>query len=224
VKIDGYQMAQPPLIICFGDSLTVGYQSPTPDCSHVVETPYGMFLQERLGSQAKVAVSGICGEVTGDMVLRFRQDVLRHNPAFVVILGGSNDLGWGASPIEIMRNLLKMYTLAQAAGIRLVAVTVPSVRLAGGVEEARWTKELIAQRQSLNRQISEYCSVQGVACVDLFTATADPVTLELAAECSNDGLHLTTEGYQRFATLLFDQVFAPAFGDAGRQYGEKALG
>ncbi|MGH7165605.1 MAG: SGNH/GDSL hydrolase family protein [Nitrospiraceae bacterium] len=204
-------MARTPLIICFGDSLTVGYQSPTPESPQLVETPYGRFLQERLGPRATVAVSGICGEVTGDMVLRFRQDVLRHDPASVVVLGGSNDLGWRARPAEIMRNLLKMYALARAAGIRLVAVTVPSVRLAGGVEE------LIAQRQSLNRLIGEYCFAHGVACVDLFTATADPTTLELAAECSNDGLHLTTEGYRRLATLLYDQIFAPAFGNVGRQ-------
>lgn len=205
-------MAQPKLIICFGDSLTVGYQSPTPESPQVVETPYGTFLQERLGPRAKVAVSGICGEVTGDMVLRFRQDVLRHHPASVVVLGGSNDLGWRTRPAEIMRNLLKMYASARAAGIRLVAVTVPSVRLASGVEEARWTEELIAQRQSLNRLISEYCLTHGVACVDLFTATADPATLQLAAECSNDGLHLTTEGYRRLAALLYDQVFVAAFG------------
>ncbi len=210
-------MAQPPLIICFGDSLTVGYQSPSPESPQIVETPYGTFLQEWLGPQAKVAVSGICGEVTGDMVLRFRQDVLRHHPASVVVLGGSNDLGWRARPAEIMRNLLKMYTLALAAGIRPVAVTVPSVRLTGGVQEARWTEELIAQRQSLNRLISEYCLARGVACVDLFTATADPATLQLAAECSNDGLHLTTEGYRRLATLLYDQIFAPAFGDPEAQ-------
>ena len=206
-------MAQPPLIICFGDSLTVGYQSPTPESPQLVETPYGSFLQEQLGPRAKVAVSGLCGEVTGDMVLRFRQDVLRHDPASVVVLGGSNDLGWRARPAEIMRNLLQMYTLARAAGIRPVAVTVPSVRLAGGVEEARWTEELIAQRQSLNRLIGEYCLAQGVACVDLFAATADPSTLQLAAEYSNDGLHLTTEGYRRLATLLHDQVFVAAYGD-----------
>ena len=58
-------------IVCFGDSLTVGYQSPTYDvpCS-MVETPYGSFLQERLGAQAAVITSGVCGEVTRDMVVR----------------------------------------------------------------------------------------------------------------------------------------------------------
>src|SRR5919199_1487125 len=96
------------LIICFGVSLTAGYQSPTPGQPFVRETPYGGFLQELLGSRAQVAVSGICGELTGEMVLRFRRDVLQHAPGYVVILGGTNDLGRSARPEEIMRNLLKM--------------------------------------------------------------------------------------------------------------------
>src|SRR5438105_250634 len=118
-----------PLIICFGDSLTAGYQSATPpDQPFIQETPYGGFLQQRLGARARVAISGICGELTGEMVLRFRRDVLRHAPAYVVILGGTNDLGCNAQPEEIMRNLLKMHELARADGIRSVAVTVPSLR------------------------------------------------------------------------------------------------
>ncbi len=56
-----------PLIICFGDSLTAGYQSPTPDSPQGRETPYGTFLQRHLGSTARVAISGVCGELTAEM-------------------------------------------------------------------------------------------------------------------------------------------------------------
>ena len=54
--------ALPISIICFGDSLTAGYQSPTHDIPYIRETPYGAFLQQRLGPQATVMSSGICGE------------------------------------------------------------------------------------------------------------------------------------------------------------------
>jgi lysophospholipase L1-like esterase len=49
-----------------------------------------------------------------------------------------------------------------------------------------------------------------MACVDLFTDTAEPDTGQLAARYSNDGLYLTTEGYERLAILLYEQVFAAA--------------
>ena len=114
------------LIICFGDSLTAGFQSPTAECPDYQETPYGRFLAERLGNRAQVQVSGVCGELTAEMVERFDSDVIRHRPAWVVILGGTNDLGWNLPPAEILRNLTAMYGRAAMAGIRVAAVTVPS--------------------------------------------------------------------------------------------------
>ncbi|TLY22944.1 MAG: hypothetical protein E6K68_01725, partial [Nitrospirae bacterium] len=83
-----------PLIVCFGDSLTAGFQSPTAECPDCQETPYGRFLAERLGDRGQVQISGVCGELTAEMVERFERDVVRHRPAWVVILGGTNDLGW----------------------------------------------------------------------------------------------------------------------------------
>ena len=81
------------LIICFGDSLTAGFQSPTSENPHGRPTPYGEWIQEFIGAAGQVRTSGVCGELTGEMVLRFRRDVLAHQPTFVVILGGTNDLG-----------------------------------------------------------------------------------------------------------------------------------
>ncbi len=60
-----------PLIICFGDSLTAGFQSPAPGCPDFLETPYGKFLEERLRNRACVQVSGVCGELTREMLGRF---------------------------------------------------------------------------------------------------------------------------------------------------------
>jgi lysophospholipase L1-like esterase len=203
-----------PLIICFGDSLTAGYQSPTPAHPVLDETPYGSFLQERLGPKARVRVSGVCGEITGEMVMRFREDVLAHRPAFVIILGGTNDLGMNAQPAEVMRNLLKMYESASAARIQPVAMTIPSIRVGEGAAEANdqpWIRSHLDRRQVLNRLITEYCERRQVPLVDLFAATAEPGTGFLAAPFSNDGLHLTTHGYRLMAQLLYDQVFKPRF-------------
>ncbi len=187
-----------PLIVCFGDSLTVGFQSPTPDCPDVLETPYGRYLEKRLRGRALVHVSGICGELTTDMVHRFECDVVSRRPAWTVILGGTNDLGWARRPSEIMRSLVTMYERAVAASVCPVAVTVPSIR---GFDDH------IPRRIELNRLIVAYCAGHALPCVDLFTATAEPETGRLAEPYSNDGLHLTTAGYELLADLLYDQVF-----------------
>lgn len=195
-------MNQSTLVICFGDSLTAGFQSPTRDNPSGRETPYGEFLQSSLGEMAQIRISGVCGELTGEMVARFRRDVLDYQPGYVAILGGTNDLGWNASPQEIMRNLVKMYEQTRALGGVPIPVTVPSIRVedsAGSVEGQAWVADHLNRRIRLNQLIREYTTANGMVCADLFTATADPSDKQLAAIYSNDGIHLTTAGYRLFA-------------------------
>lgn len=194
-------------ILCFGDSLTAGYQSPTHEVPYYHETPYGGFLQKRLGPRIKVITSGICGEVTSDMVQRFQQDVVLRSPDYIVILGGTNDLGWQDDPAEIFSRLRTLYTHAREARIRPVAVTVPSIRMDIDPASRAWLQEVVMQRRKLNEMIAAHCAQEEIPWVDLFTATADPDTLLLAERYSNDGLHLTTEGYRTMADLLYEQVF-----------------
>ncbi|MEY4703863.1 MAG: hypothetical protein RL042_46 [Nitrospirota bacterium] len=198
-------------ILCFGDSLTAGFQAPTVDNPHGMETPYGRFLQELIGSSVRVSVSGICGELTGDMAIRFRSAVVVHQPTYVVILGGTNDLGWNAAPAAIMHNLLTMYELAAAAGIKPVPVTVPSIRVTDGLrseEGRRWFAEHLDRRRQLNGLILRYAKSKRLAALDLFAATVEPETHQLAALYSNDGLHLTTAGYRLVAERLYQEIFA----------------
>ena len=184
-------------IICFGDSLTAGFQSATPEYPGGQETPYGRFLQEWLGPSVEIRVSGICGELTSEMAMRFRQDVLQYRPEYAVVLGGTNDLGWRIAPREIFRNLEAMYERAAESGIQVTAVTVPSIRGADAY---------IPERQELNAVLVGHCTKHSLSLVDLFTATAEPETYRLASEYSNDGLHLTVAGYRLFADLLYQQV------------------
>jgi acyl-CoA thioesterase-1 len=194
-------MGPPRRIIAFGDSLTVGYQSPTPQSPGGTSTPYGRFLQELLGDGAEIWVSGVNGEFTGEMAMRLSREVIALQPDDVVLLGGANDLGYGAQPQAIMRNLVTMYERLRGAAIRPVAVTVPSIR---GFDA------LIPPRQALNGLIADYCRSKPQPLINLFAATAEPDTLRLAEHYSNDGLHLTTDGYRLLAQLLYDQLFKAA--------------
>jgi lysophospholipase L1-like esterase len=145
------------------------------------------------------------------MVMRFRQDAIRRRPTHVIILGGTNDLGWNAQTQDIMRNLVKMYEQARAERIVPVPVTVPSIRVEGTDEsrEAKlWVGEHLARRRQLNALILQYADSHQLARVDLFGATVEPGTQQLAEVYSNDGLHLSTAGYRKFAQLVYEQVFA----------------
>jgi lysophospholipase L1-like esterase len=136
------------------------------------------------------------------MVKRYPRDVLDHQPGYVPILGGTNDLGWNASPSEIMPNLATMYEQTLMMGSLPIPVTVPSIRVddAGESQVGQdWVAEHLARRSRLNELILEYAGSKGLACVDLFAATVDPQSGQLAEMYSNDGIHLTTAGYRLFA-------------------------
>ncbi len=208
----------PPLkIVCFGDSLTLGYQSPTLRAPFVENIPYGTYVQEWLGDRGRVLVQGVCGETTQEMRLRFQKDVLDHLPQVAIILGGTNDLGLGISLATMMENLRFFYEQAQAHGIFPVAVTVPSLRDDIGQDDVFEkgqslrgitpdVERAIALRVILNKAIKELSFERHFPVVDWFAATCDPKTQELTSKYSNDGLHLTTAGYRKLAEMIWEQV------------------
>lgn len=204
-------MSRSPLVICFGDSLTAGFQSPTSENPTGRATPYGQFLRVYLEDTVEIRVSGICGELTGEMVARFGRDVLDHQPKYVPILGGTNDLGWNMSPQDIINNLITMYDQVLGMGRLPIPVTVPSIRVEGsaGSREGRmWVAEHLARRSQLNQLIQGYADSKRLAYVDLFAATVEPESGQLAVNYSNDGIHLTTAGYRLFAERVA-QILKP---------------
>lgn len=208
----------PPLkIVCFGDSLTLGYLSPTPDCPFPEHIPYGTYLQEWLGVNGDVVIQGVCGETTQDMRTRFQSQVLDLLPQVVIILGGTNDLGVSLPSATIFENLQFFYEEAQTRGIVPVAVTIPSLRedmwqgdapvganVNGEISPA--LEQAIALRVKLNRQIQAHGKQREFAVIDWFTATCESTTQALALEYSNDGLHLNDAGYRKLADLLWTQI------------------
>jgi len=196
------------VFMAFGDSLTVGYQSPTEEDEMPEPVPYTGFLKTKTekmlterkarGLSVEFVNRGINGELTEGMTNRFASDVLELHPDVVTILGGSNDLGWGIGPSSIARNLAEMYDESLRSEIQPVACTVPSVL---GFDEA------IQPRLQLNQLIREYSGALGIACVDLFSATSDP-SGRLREEYSNDGLHLSPKGYEAMAEAIFSEVLA----------------
>lgn len=197
-------MASRLVFVALGDSLTVGYHPPALEGDSPRATPYTRYLAEKAetflsqegvnGLQVVFMNRGITGELTADMLGRFQADVVSQNPDVVVVLGGSNDLGWGYEPSMVAENLSEMYGEALANGIEPVSCTVPSVL---GFDEG------IPPRLELNQLIKNFAIERGIPCVDLFSATCEPLTSRLKQAYSDDGLHLTAEGYRALGETIF---------------------
>jgi lysophospholipase L1-like esterase len=176
-------------LIAFGDSLTRGHQT-------YKETPYIDFLKPLLGKGWVLENKGINGELTTQMLTRFERDVMRHRPDVVVILGGTNDIGWGIDNKIIIKNLKAMIQKALDKKITPVICAIPSLRGFG---------RLVPPRQEVNTAISQFAQEKNIAFVDLFTITADE-NLWLAGKYADDGLHLNTEGYKLIAETIYQQA------------------
>ncbi|MDR1743622.1 MAG: SGNH/GDSL hydrolase family protein [Dysgonamonadaceae bacterium] len=143
---------------------------------------------------------GISGQTTPQMLLRFRQDVIKLYPKVVVILAGTNDIAGntGPSTLEMIEdNLYSMAELAQAHGIQVVFCSVLPVfdyPWRPGLEPAPKIEEL-------NKRIKNYADTHGAVYCDFFTAMADE-RKGLKAELSKDGVHPNEKGYDIMAPLV----------------------
>lgn len=147
---------------------------------------------------------GISGQTTSQMLVRFRQDVVRLRPRVVVILAGTNDLAGNTGPMaleDIVANLASMADLARANGIRPILCSVLPVN--DFTEAAR---DFFLQRPperilALNRGLAAHCADHGLAYLDLFAATVDGRGF-LKRELADDGLHPNAAGYRVLAPLV----------------------
>jgi len=194
-------------VVALGDSLTVGFQSFGLLGNMQRATPYTDALVDHVRREfppssvsAEIINKGVVGELSEQMLARFDIDVIRLSPKIVIILGGSNDLGWGFAPEEVFSNLRQMYQLALKSGIVPIACSVPSML---GFDEG------IRPRIALNGLIREHCRKEKVRFVDLFSATMDPATHRLADVYSSDGLHLNEEGYRKIGATIYEEGLAP---------------
>ena len=159
-------------IVALGDSLTVGENDHFLDSDEDITYPGHLAALARSHldshrSTMKISVvnKGISGELTSGMLERFPRDVIAEKADHVIILGGTNDIGWNMSPSIIADNLAVMYDSALGEGIGPVACSIPSIL---GFDE------LIPPRLRLNQIIQSNASKRGIAFVDLFTATCRP--------------------------------------------------
>lgn len=173
-------------VVFFGDSITDNWDA---------EGFGGFFLGRPYVNR------GIGGQTTSQMLLRFRQDVLDLDPAVVVILAGTNDVGGNAGPVDdatIQANLKSMADLAAYNGIQVVLSSILPVsdgkKRADGTTYV-WTEgRPNARLRGLNEWLKSYTSANAFTYLDYATPmTAADGTLR--SDLTDDGLHPNAAGY-----------------------------
>jgi lysophospholipase L1-like esterase len=158
------------------------------------------------GSRYQLVGRGISGQVSAQLLVRFRQDVLDLHPAVVVVLAGINDIAENAGPYDpaaTLNNIKSMTELAQAHGIRVVLCSVLPAY------DFPWRRGLAPAPKvvALNKQIKAYAAQQHAGYLDYHTAMADS-RQGLPPALAKDEVHPTLAGYRVMEPLLEQAVAA----------------
>ena len=179
------QVTVAPKAVLMGDSITDGWP----------------FADPEFFSDNNFIGRGISGQVTNQMLLRFRQDVIDLHPKYVVILAGTNDIAENSGKIDMDKtfaNIVSMCDLAKANGIKpIICSVIPAASFywRPSVTDAA---EKIAQ---FNTMLEEYAKANKIKYVDYHSAMKDE-SGGLPRNLAIDGVHPTREGYDIMKSLL----------------------
>ena len=139
---------------------------------------------------------GISGQVTAQMLARFRSDVINHKPGYVVILAGTNDIAMNQGYMSldnIYENIVSMAELAKANKIKVVLCSIlPADRYS-------WSWEISSERainsiKELNERLEAYAKANGHKYADYFSVMDDG-NRAMKKEYQKDAVHPNKEGY-----------------------------
>jgi acyl-CoA thioesterase I len=147
---------------------------------------------------------GIADQTTGQMLGRFRQDVISLKPTVVVILAGTNDLAGVLGPSTegtMADNFASIVELAKLHGIHVVLASVtPVCDCFKNQTGSRPRGKIIG----LNRWIKDYAAQSGSVYLDYYSALA--ADRNFKQELTSDGLLPNQAGYAVMTPLVEEAI------------------
>lgn len=141
---------------------------------------------------------GISGDTTIGVVHRLPQ-LLSEKPGHVILLIGTNNLGWGTKQAisRIVPDLVGIVNAVKASGASVTLQTILPVNRAFPLAAHRDPAHIIAQ----NIAIMNIGKVLGCRVVDLFSSFVDNQGA-LKPALTFDGLHINDDGYRLWSRLI----------------------
>ncbi len=177
-----------PNSVFMGDSITEGWFSTDPS----------FFTKNNFVGR------GISGQVTSQMLLRFREDVINLKPKRVIILAGTNDIAENQGPIsldKVFGNIVSMVELAKANNIKVVLCSVLPAYDFGWRKDMHPAEKVIA----LNTMIEAYAKKNNIPYVDYHSEMKDSRN-GLDKIYTEDEIHPTTKGYEKMEAILMKKL------------------
>ena len=178
-------------IVCHGDSLTEGAD---------LNPNYTWPLLVENQVKVKIINSGIGGDTSSGMLGRFYQDVVRHKPEMVLVMGGTNDLWWDLDINLIQANLFAITCQAEYHNIApVVGLPLPfcmeKVRQQKMMAPIRGWENCIEKLARLVEALATSAGESDIACLDFYHLFLDDKGAVLEKYFLEDGLHPNKDGH-----------------------------
>jgi lysophospholipase L1-like esterase len=153
---------------------------------------------------------GISGQTTGQMLVRFREDVINLKPNVVIILAGINDIAENNGPSKLEDVFGNIVSMAELAKSNHIQVVISSVMPAFAFP---WRPAIdpVPKVKALNEMIKAYTDKNNIVYLDYFTAMADSRN-GLPSNLSKDGVHPNLAGYK-----IMEPLAEKAINEAARK-------
>lgn len=165
-------------------------------------------LQAYFGGTGKILINrGINGDESTNVRRRFEADALQLRPDVIVMMIGTNDLGWEPQvlsddrPPQVVENITAMTEAALAAKIRMVVCSVLPIWGTVWLENTPDAARKNAQINWINERLQALARHSGAIYVDYHSMMAAP-NGELRNELTDDGVHPHSAGYTILAQVL----------------------
>lgn len=144
---------------------------------------------------------GISGDITEGVLYRL-DEVTRSKPSKIFLLIGINDLAGNIPADTVFQNICKIVnnisedSPSTQVYIQSILPVNPSFnKFSGHVSK---TQEV----QKINQNLEKWCLENNADFIDLFHSFTEDKTSYLNPDFTNDGLHLTANGYLKWAEII----------------------
>jgi len=190
----GAQAGGPPRVVLIGDSLFEGWRG-----LEALAPPGFRFLNR-----------GISGQTSGQMLLRFEDDVIALAPVAVVILAGANDVRavfgppaaiGSAAKSRLARHVATMADIADGRAVQVAVGTVPPVRSSPASAHRSAGRRDLGVILEVNAWLRGFAAARAYPLIDFHAALVDDRGA-LSSRFTADGLHPNAAGQDRMASAL----------------------
>jgi lysophospholipase L1-like esterase len=166
-------------VVFLGDSITQGWNTLAKDFPNL-----------------KVANRGIGGDITSGVLYRLQSDVLDLNPAGIVLLIGTNDVGDGSTPDDVAANIRQILLAIKKYNPNLKVIVCKIMPTEDG-------KSNVAKIKQANDLVEQFVKTEPnfIMC-DTFGIYLDEQGHQIAADFKPDHLHPVAAGYVAWKKAL----------------------